>query len=294
MLGQLGRWYWQFDLINVFAPYWSGAGLGSALLWLLARRWTPAALVTSLILLTLGLSAMGPELAARISPMRSGPATLRLVQYNAFDHNASPRAAAAWIAGTGADIVVVEEVSGTTRELLHVLTATYPFQVSCLPRMMCSTMILSRVRPSSLGSLAHDDSENRKAPSAAWMRFGDGPGAFTVVGVHYQRPAPFGDHDMARQAVLEMLRRDGRERTIVAGDFNMVPWTFAMKRQDAQFAMARVTRARFTWPANPLALLPIDHVYLGREWRMLSLTIGPANGSDHHPVFLTLSDAASD
>ena len=39
----------------------------------------------------------------------------------------------------------------------------------------------------------------------------------------------------------------------------------------------------------PLPFLAIDHVYAGAAWRTVSVERGPARGSDHFPVVVTLA-----
>jgi endonuclease/exonuclease/phosphatase (EEP) superfamily protein YafD len=77
-------------------------------------------------------------------------------------------------------------------------------------------------------------------------------------------------------------------RLILAGDFNITPWSRGMRRQDKLLApLRRWTVAWFTWPARaagfawPLPLLPIDHVYAGPAWGSVRLRRVRIPGSDH-------------
>jgi endonuclease/exonuclease/phosphatase (EEP) superfamily protein YafD len=85
---------------------------------------------------------------------------------------------------------------------------------------------------------------------------------------------------------------------IVGGDFNLTPWSFGLRRQDARFGLVRLTRAMATWPAGkishwrlnlPFPLLAIDHLYAGKSWRVVSVTRGPVLGSDHYPIVAVLT-----
>ena len=75
------------------------------------------------------------------------------------------------------------------------------------------------------------------------------------------------------------------------------PWSFTLKRLDRGLGIERRTHALASWPAgefsgyrlhSPMPLVPIDHVYAGRDWRTVSVKRGPKLGSDHYPVVVTL------
>ena len=89
-----------------------------------------------------------------------------------------------------------------------------------------------------------------------------------------------------------------RKSLIVAGDFNSTPWSFSLRRQDAQFGLERRTRALFTFPVQtysryrahaPFPLFPIDQIYAGSDWKTVSVTRGPRLGSDHLPTIAVLT-----
>ena len=97
--------------------------------------------------------------------------------------------------------------------------------------------------------------------------------------------------DVMEQTPLSQL-------AIVAGDFNLTPWSFALKGIDRRLGLERWDRALFSWPARmsphsplswPTPFLPIDHLYAGRDWRVVSLSRGPLVGSDHYPIVARLA-----
>ena len=94
----------------------------------------------------------------------------------------------------------------------------------------------------------------------------------------------------------DFISVDGKK--IVAGDFNMTPWSFGLRRFDERIGLERRDLALFSWPGKltlggkalpVLPILPIDHVYAGADWRTVSVKRGPALGSDHFPVVATLA-----
>ena len=89
---------------------------------------------------------------------------------------------------------------------------------------------------------------------------------------------------------------------IVAGDFNVTPWSFALRRQDRALDLVRRTVLMPSWPAGrlshnrvpaPFPYLPIDHIYAGRGWETVSVERGPRLGSDHYPVVVRLAPVAA-
>jgi endonuclease/exonuclease/phosphatase (EEP) superfamily protein YafD len=83
---------------------------------------------------------------------------------------------------------------------------------------------------------------------------------------------------------------------ILAGDFNEVPWSAAMRRlEDDIRPLRRITRAALSYPALiderewPLPLLPIDHIFVGPGIAVESVRILPATGSDHLPILAELA-----
>jgi endonuclease/exonuclease/phosphatase (EEP) superfamily protein YafD len=301
----------RFDRVNDILPFWFTGGAIAAILLIVVdrpsrrsrgRSGNPGAILCLVILAASGLPPLVREAGAAIASEGEGAADapgrrLTLIQFNVLKNNPDPEAAAAWVLHERPDIVTMAETLGSNRVMLRRLHAAYPYQVSCLSRMRCSTVILSRLPPLASGGLARGDPENQGALSAAWARFQGGGGPFTVVAVHMVRPWPWGNQDSGRLQLATFLAGIDHRRTIVAGDFNLTPWTVAMQRQDLLFGLHRQTRFLPTWPAmlggtaTP-AILPIDHIYTGDDWRLVAIRRGPRLGSDHLPVVTTLDDIA--
>lgn len=260
------------------------------------RRWRIAVVVTAVALAASLFARYRFDDEARAERLAANPRLLHLVEFNALKSNRAPDRAAAWIAAQHPDIVVLEEALGSSSLIVRRLAPLLPYQVSCLSRMRCSTVILASMPPRASGGLAQGDPENRKTLSAAWSTFDGEGGPFTVIAVHLGRPWPWGDQSVDRARLAGFIRRQDHRRLIVAGDFNLPTWTRTMRRQDRQFALPRLTGFVPSWPAIRLAgialpaLLPIDHVYAGRGWQPLLLRRGPWLGSDHYPLSVVLSE----
>jgi len=130
-----------------------------------------------------------------------------------------------------------------------------------------------------------------------WVTLGTGKEAYSVIGIHYARPTTSDMQHRQMQRFEDVVSDFDKGNVIVAGDMNLTPWSFALRRQDARLGLERRTRALFTWPVaafsrwnlkSPIPLLPIDQVYAGSDWKTVSVTAGPKQGSDHLPVTVVL------
>jgi endonuclease/exonuclease/phosphatase (EEP) superfamily protein YafD len=293
--GFASRW---LDVLTHFAPFLVLMAL-AAIGLRLATGIDGARLTVLVSLAAIALSAVvvAPELIAlaRPSDVPAGGERLKLVQMNLWYLNPDPEGTARWIAAEDPDVVVLEEVNGRAARVPALLREQYPYQTSCAPPWPCSTMILSKRRPSAFGGLQAPVSPLRLA--GVWVTFGEGEGAFTVAGVHYAWPIPPGRLQSQMARLADALKRFDRRGLILAGDMNATPWSYTLRAQDRALGLERRTRALFSWPAAPmtrwrvtppLPFLPIDHVYAGSDWATVSVRRGPAVGSDHYPVIVQL------
>lgn len=298
LAGQSGRVLPNADIVNHLAPLWLAAGLLGVVLGVLYKVRPRLCGILTVALAGLFINLIGPELidhSPRSASISGQP--LRVVQFNVWKDNPAPDAATRWILAQNADIVVLEEAARSGGRIRDALAARYPYQIDCLgAERRCSTVILSTKPPIDADGLARGDPENRGALSAVWARFDHPGGPFTVVGAHYMRPWPYSDQTRGQDQLIGFVNGEAQDRMILVGDFNATPWSFALKRQDKAWTLVRITRALPTWPnSEGLAgrlhlppILPLDHVYIGRDLRKLSIRRGPRLGSDHYPVVIDL------
>lgn len=119
-------------------------------------------------------------------------------------------------------------------------------------------------------------------------------GTVLFYGLHPRPPRPF-QSSVMRDAQLMLAATAARESTgatVVAGDFNAVPWEPVLRR------MLRIgglldPRAGRGYLASynaqkPIFYWPIDHILATRELGVTGFDRGPAFGSDHWPVVADL------
>ncbi len=248
---------------------------GSVLLWLTAIGWL--------------ISYRTPNWPAPDATRRSGMEVVRIVTFNAWFANRDPEGAAQWVLSQQPDAVVLQEVGWRSRILLTKLALELPYVLTCHGSRSCSTVILSRRKPMEMRGLAHGDADNRRALSAAIMRF---PG-FTLVGLHLSQPWPMGAHKRELLWLATELDDVPRQHLIVVGDFNATGWSITMRDAARMLGLRTLPPDRASWPARSSgwpfpALFDIDHTLLGRDWASAWMERGPDLGSDHYPFVVKL------
>lgn len=291
LVGQAGRVSAQADFLNFFAPVWLSAGVVAAAVLLFIARKRRTRLGAAGAIVALGAIALTfrPPIARGADDAGDCPVqALRLVQFNLLKQNRTVPSAVAWIEGTEADVVTLEEAAGELR-VVDLLRPYFPYVQSCAPRMRCSTIILSRRPFLASGALARGDPEDRKALSAAWATVATRGGSFTIVAAHLGRPWPWHNRSQDLAQLTAFVRSRGDRTTLLAGDFNLPSWSFQLRRLTEDFGISRAPDIR-SWPATSVLppLLDIDHVLFGRRWRIERVVRGPKLGSDHYPLLADL------
>jgi endonuclease/exonuclease/phosphatase (EEP) superfamily protein YafD len=293
LAGQGGRFSARLDVLTHFAPFWL---LGSALTFgyglVLA---SPSPRLTVACLGAAGAIAAAllilPELARPIRPNvgADAPHQIKLIQFNAWDENADVEATADWIAAQKPDLVLMQEVEPPIRRAMIARGFHYL-------RGMARSATFSRALPT-YQPFQIPVRDWHILPSLSRTTFPSVGGAYSVVTVHLDWPIR---RDQASQlsALTRMLAHYPADRLILTGDFNLTPWSFALRRLDVRLGMERRDRAIFSWPVRlfpkaplswPAPFLPIDHLYAGRDWRTVSIERGPRLGSDHYPIVARLA-----
>ena len=293
---QGGRFSGRLDVLTHLTPLWLIAGVLTALAAaaLSPDRYRAAPLLAAIVTCTSAILLMAPEFRPpKINPQIPPPPgpTLKVLQFNVWQDNTDPAATLAWILAQDADVVVLEESKHRSRSVLLGLYGAYPYRVTCTGTGPCSTMILSKTPPLAFKGLQTRDVPDRRPIAAAWARFDDPAGPYTVVALHLTWPMmPPGLQKLQLASLNATLDELPKDRMILAGDFNSTPWSFALRGMDRRSGLIRRTRALASWPATqPFPVLPIDQVYAGAGWRTVSVTRGPKLGSDHYPVVVVLA-----
>lgn len=286
----------RLDILAHFAPFWLLGALMACAYAVIAER--------SLRVIFGALGAAGLLACASLMlpeylrPIPHAPADapnqLKVIQLNAWRNNVDIDGTARWLAAQKADVIIMEEAEPP---LIKAVEATTGLYLTC-PR--CGISIYTRAKPLKGPKLPPElRAVNwRVRPPIALASIPMAGRTITLVGTHTVWPTDPTWQRGQGMFLARMLDTLPRETTILAGDFNSTPWSHGRRAEDEQFGMTRVTRALYSWPARsvlrpeqalPVPILPIDHIYAGSAFKVVSVKRGPRLGSDHYPVVAVLS-----
>ncbi len=299
-LGLAGAWNGWLDVINCGAPLFLCVALACALAAHIVMD--RGLLRTACVIAALSAALfdgylLAPDIASLMTTAKPHPgAPYRIVTSNLLDENVGPFHAGKDIVARGADAVFLQETNGTAMRARSVLAHDYAYSTSCPNagvQIWVKTAILAQSCGLSLPQEAHPDWGH----DFIWIKvLGPDGKPMILATTHLGRPYPPARQTLERQGLIAALARLPRQSLILTGDFNTVPWSFAMRRQDRYVQpLRRQTLFRPTWPAQinmllrpwNLPFLPIDHIYTGPQWGTALLTRFRVAGSDH---FATQAD----
>jgi endonuclease/exonuclease/phosphatase (EEP) superfamily protein YafD len=287
-LAQLGRRSLAWDVLTHAAPLYLAAGLLTLAAALLFHdRYRTLALIIGGAALAGAILLMAPEYLRSAGPRAppGAPGALKVIQFNAWSGLGGIDKAIAWLADQHPDILVVEESNRTLRTAIQAKTGLV------LTGGRANVAIFSRAPPIDIDHPENDFTGPMMLNAAT---FATAAGPTAVIGVHYPWPTERERLKLVPNLVAA-VRAHAPDTTILVGDFNSTPWSFARQREDRDFGLIRRTRALYSWPATskvPFPVLPIDHVYAGSAWATVSVSRGPRLGSDHYPVVVVLAPVA--
>jgi endonuclease/exonuclease/phosphatase (EEP) superfamily protein YafD len=262
------------DLINDGRAF---AALGALILFAVAigmKEWRLIRPTTALALLLIGLLLLPWARAAGTAP--SAPPALRLVSFNLTAANDRYDDIADFILSSGADIVLLQEVScAATERLMPKLKSSYPHAL--VSAESCFGQALLAKRPWLTGGQVITGA---RKPLFVWARFDWSNVAFNLTGVHLADPLAPNEQAADVERLIARVNEGGAQ--IVAGTLNLTPfaWKFA---QLINAGLGQHATFLATWPAR-LPLFLMDNVLSTSGIASVRITTGPALGSDHRPL----------
>ena len=209
-------------------------------------------------------------------------------------------ATVAAIRAAQADILFLQEREGTATAITEALARDFPYTTDTFMThdgRLTGDVIMSRFPIVPGAQIAPSVTGLKLAQNVVWgVVVPPGQPPFLVATTHYDHPDPGRIQPWQKRAAELFLSQFDPRSVVFTGDFNLTPWSFRMRQQDRDLRLQRRTLALPTWPARlpgarpfPVPVLPIDHVYAGSDWKLVSVMRGPRTGSDHYPVIVTLT-----
>ena len=290
-IGQLG------SLVQTFLP-WTGLAVPGLVVLALWRRsaWGMAALLVPVAVWSV---LFGGRLVDKTGP----DGDLVVAEHNVGAGNPDPAGTARALAGSGADVLALVEVTEQARPVYErALSASYPYYAVRGTVGLWSRLPLSGVVPLDLrmdaGPLAASLPARVRAVSARALRAtvatAHGPLAVYVAhlaSVRVDLRSGFGTEQRNRgvQALAEAVAAEPVERVVLLGDLNGSTDDRALAPLTDQLESAQDSAGDgfgFTWPAR-FPVLRIDEI-LVRHVRPARSSVLPPTGSDHRPVVATI------
>jgi len=288
VLGWLAHWFPALDVINNGLPFLvAGAGL-ALLLALVTRSWSlivPAAIIAVVNAMLVVAALQGGAAEAAPGSQRF----LRIATFNLWRGNERMDGVAKFLAETDAEVVVLQEVTRDHgSKLRQALGSRYPYGLG-----ETGLVILSKHPIIAEGRVDRSGYPSWISLMLRWARLDVNGTTFEFAGVHLARPF----YPELQQQDIAVLTQFVRSRTlplIVAGDFNMSPWTRKLERFTDATELKRYNTAHLTWPMRwrgipLLPLVAIDNLFASRHFAAISTEGGPRLGSDHRPVIADIA-----
>ena len=278
------------DAFGIFRPHIALSAAALCLLGLTLRFWREAAF--SAALCGAMVWGLGPALSSPVQPLAEAPCAggeIRVAIANLLYNNPDIEQAAADAVRIDADILVTVETTPAMM-LGSPLSERYRY-ASVLPgeepRGLFAVVWSNRplMRPAAGGAL-----RTRPIYSSAVIELGGTDVA--IVGLHLAWPVLGGQRAQIEGA--PQIVGDLPPQRILLGDFNHVPWSYALARIGALTGTELVKGYRLTWrgpyPYGLPAPLghPIDHIFVSEHFRTREIETFTLTGSDHLGVVARL------
>jgi endonuclease/exonuclease/phosphatase (EEP) superfamily protein YafD len=289
--------HWLADLVAQFRVQLTVGAIVVCLLLALFRSWR---FVTAcLIGCVLNGWMLGPYLVPTFVQERGETQTVarpdgtyRLLSLNVLTKNRDWQNVIDLIRSNDPDFVVLMEIDSTWHQVLIQLEAEYPHARYEVRSDNFGIAFLSKIPWSSIESFS---SASLQLPSldAKFDGLG-GPGGRNLRIIATHPIPPMGEaHWKARNEQLFNVadRLDDRSANLIAGDFNLTPWSpifkEVLKRGDLKDAGSD-SGVEPTWYIFPTWLggLSLDHVLASPNVTVIDHRIHSAVGSDHRPISL--------
>ncbi len=289
VLGSLGRWLWPFDLLAHFRVHCTAVLILASLVLLGVRDWKNG-IVAALAAALAAVPLFDYLVPARATSLTVEPEqSLRALSLNAWFRNEDPLRLVDYLAKSGADVVVLQEVSQGEGTLLQSKLDMYPYAyvegAGESDAVLFSRWPITRAETVRL-------SANGVSTIRATLDWSARPITLIAAHLHWPIGSLTADRRNAELAGLAALAQAERGPLVMLGDFNITPWSPHFR------AFLDASRLRDcslghgldpTWPSQfILAGIRIDHCFASPHWRALDARTGPAVGSDHRPMIVEL------
>jgi endonuclease/exonuclease/phosphatase (EEP) superfamily protein YafD len=291
LIGLLARWFPALDIVNNGLPFLLAFTLIVAILAAAAR----SGLLTVLALLLTIINCTHFTLALQGGAEETTPGAprfLRVMTFNVWNQNERIDDIAKFLGDTDADLVVMQEMTADKwSKLRESLGSRYPYTLGD-----GGLVILSKYKIIENGRVDRGGMPPWSSLMLRWAVVEVNGTTVKFAGVHLARPF-YPKLQYADVVTLVDFVRHQTGPLIVAGDFDMTPWTDKLTGFTETTGLGRYNTFHFTWPLHvgSIPLLPFvasDQVFASPHFAKITTWTGPRLGSDNRPVIADIALAA--
>lgn len=283
LLGYLDRLSWFFELETFFRLQYAVLLGVLALLALVRLDWIAVAVGVALAFLN--IATIAPDWTPSKHGPPLGPQTVRMAFANVDVSNHDHRAALAWVRSQNAAVVGITELSPAWLTALAPVLRGYRYRVMHAQDGAYGIGLFSRIPLH--GRVVRLPG---KGPPTVVASFALDARPVTLVLTHPH--TPFGPHagglHQQQLRALAAARPSWHARAIVCGDLNTPPWSGPLQALLGHAHLADSHRGHGlepSWPTWGWPLgVPIDNCLLSPGLALTQRARGPAIGSDHYPL----------
>ncbi len=256
-----------------------------SIILLVYRKWTRGAILMAIGLISLLTVNFFPE-TKMPKQVAKGKDSITVVQLNLYYWNKSKGKVVELFRKQKADIVILQEVSRHTKQIIQDVEKDYPHRIICPYSNEGAVAVLSR-----FPKVEGDATGCAVRMGLAWIRVLAHGRPVSVASIHLDWPYPF-DQNQQIEAMSKHLKSIPQP-VVIAGDFNAAPWSSAVNRVATATNTSVIGGVRFTLKKRIFKGLvsidlPIDHILKSQEFTTQKIKVGDEVGSDHLPVISRL------
>jgi endonuclease/exonuclease/phosphatase (EEP) superfamily protein YafD len=228
-----------------------------------------------------------------LGPSRPASGELRVLSFNILGSNRHFGEVIDFIRASEADVVVLHEVTRRWEDAIEEASAAFADWEYEVTEARGGGDLFGSLVLAPTGTVVESFGFGVTDPRSIEILLPDG---VAMLAVHPLSPSSeFRAEQNDRQLQFAAdWAADQEGPTIVVGDFNATPWSYAFRRLISSTDLANSERGfglELSYPADahPLLRVPIDHLLYSDELAVVDRRLGPALGSDHFPLTVDLA-----